>query len=168
MITGANRGLGLGLARAYLESGWAVIAVNRSQSPELENLGGDGLETHLLDLTDDAQLTALAETLEDRTIDVLIGNAGRMAKTGFAIGTESVQGFGHFDRALWHDVFDINVFTPMSMAELFINNLARSERGRIVTISSMLGSMGMNTVIDGLTMEDSGKFLSWDGTEMPW
>jgi len=230
MITGANRGLGLGLARVYLESGWKVIAVNRSKSPELEKLGGSDLEVHLLDLTDDTQLAALAENLADRTIDVQINNAGRMAKSESADGADSQQGFGHFNRALWHEVFDINVFTAMSMAERFINNLARSERGRIVTISSMLGSMEMNTsgglyayraskaavnaimksmamdlagsgviaiaqhpgwvrtdmggsgadidintstrgmknVIDGLAPEDSGKFLSWDGSEMPW
>lgn len=230
LITGANRGLGLGLARVYLESGWRVIAVNRSLSPELEKLSGNGLEIHLCDLTDDSGLTALAEAHSDRTIDVLINNAARMAKSGFVADADSVQGFGHFNRALWHDVFDINVFTAMSMAELFVDNLARSERGRIVTISSMLGSMelnthgglyayraskagvnaimkslsfdladrgiiaiaqhpgwvrtdmggsgadidiqtsvnGMKTVIDDLTLEDSGKFFSYDGSEMPW
>jgi len=230
LITGANRGLGLGLARIYLESGWKVIAVNRSLSPELEKLGGNGLEIHLCDLTDDSGLTALAEAHSNRTIDVLINNAGRMAKSGFVSDADSVQGFGHFNRVLWHDVFDINVFTAMCMAELFADNLARSERGRIVTISSMLGSMelnthgglyayraskagvnaimksmsfdladrgiiaitqhpgwvrtdmggsgadidiqtsvnGMKTVIDALTPEDSGKFFSYDGSEMPW
>lgn len=230
MITGANRGLGLGLAHTYLDSGWQVIAVNRSSSPELEALAGSSLQIHQCDLTDDAQLAAMAQRHAGRPIDVLINNAGRMAKSGFVAGADSVQGFGHFNRALWHEVFDINVFTAMAMAELFVDNLARSGRGRIVTISSMLGSMemnssgglyayraskagvnammksmaidlagrgviaiaqhpgwvrtdmggsgadiaietsveGMKAVIDGLRPKDSGKFFSYDGSEMPW
>jgi len=141
-----------------------------------------------------------------------------------------VQGFGFFNRPMWREVFDINLFTVMSLSELLIEHISRSERGRIVTISSMLGSMSMNTsgglyayraskagvnaimksmsidlasrgiiaiaqhpgwvrtdmggqgadidvhtsvsgmkkVIDGLNLADSGKFLSYDGTEMPW
>jgi len=230
IITGANRGLGLGLAHIYLESDWKVIAVNRSPSPKLEKLVGGDLEIHRCNLTDDSQLTDLAESLAGQTIDVLINNAGRMAHSGFVESADSVQGFGHFNRAMWHDVFDINLFTAMSMAELFSDNLARSGRGRIVTISSMLGSMELNThgglyayraskagvnaimksmsfdladrgiiaitqhpgwvrtdmggsdadidiqtsaigikqVIDNLTPEDSGKFFSYDGSEMPW
>jgi NAD(P)-dependent dehydrogenase (short-subunit alcohol dehydrogenase family) len=230
MITGANRGLGLGLAQIYLESCWNVIAVSRNSSPELEESGTGDLEILLCDLTDDSRLATMAESLSGRTIDVLINNAGRMARSGFVASEDSVQGFGHFNRTLWHDVFDINLFTAMSMAELFADNLARSGRGRIVTISSMLGSMelnthgglyayraskagvnaivksmsfdladrgiiaiaqhpgwvrtdmggsgadidiqtsvnGMKTVIDGLTPEDSGKFFSYDGSEMPW
>lgn len=230
IVTGANRGLGLGLTRVYLEDGWRVITLNRRSSPELEALRNGSLEIFCGDLTDDSELAKFAGTIGDQPIDVLINNAGRMAKDGVTAGTESVQGFGYFNRALWHDVFDINVFTAMALSELLADAVARSERGRIVTISSMLGSMalntsgglyayraskagvnaiiksmavdladrgiiaiaqhpgwvqtdmggrgadididtsvtGMKTVFDGLKAEDSGKFLSWDGSEMPW
>lgn len=229
VITGANRGLGLGLTRVYLESGWRVITLNRNSSQELESLRSGSLEIHCCDLTDDSRLDEFAGSVEGQTIDVLINNAGRMAKDGETAG-ESVQGFGHFNRALWHDVFDINVFTAMSLSEKLAAALSRSDRGRIVTISSMLGSMALNTsgglyayratkagvnaimksmsldlaergiiaiaqhpgwvqtdmggrgadidvdtsvrgmkaVIDGLKPEDSGKFFSYDGSEMPW
>jgi len=230
LITGANRGLGLGLAREYLEDGWSVIALNRRSSPELESLAGERLEIHLCDLTDDSGLRTLAESLKGRTIDVLIHNAGIMAKTGAGETASRAQGFGHFNRALWHEVFDVNLFTMMSLSELLADNLAQARRGRIVGISSMLGSMtlnangglyayraskagvnaimksmsidladrgiiavaqhpgwvrtdmggqgadidigtsvkGMKRVIDGLTAADSGKFFSYDGSEMPW
>lgn len=144
LITGANRGLGLGLAQTYLDAGWSVVAAGRSSSPELEALQVEGLEFHALDLTDDAQLDDLAGRLASRTIDVLINNAGRMAKDELERGKESVQGFGHFDRALWHQVFDINLFTPMALAERLAENLARAERGKIITLSSTLGSMALN------------------------
>jgi len=230
LITGANRGLGLGLARVYLEDGWKVIAVNRRSSPELDALQNGHLDIRLCDLTNDEQLEAMAKSLAGHPIDVLINNAGRMVKTGSEETAGKLQGFGHFDREVWRQIFDINVFTAMYLAELLADNLSRSERGRIVTLSSMLGSMALNTsggiyayraskasvnaivkslsidlagrgiiaiaqhpgwvktdmggqgadidvqtsvtgmkaVFDGLTQEDSGKFLSWEGSEMPW
>jgi NAD(P)-dependent dehydrogenase (short-subunit alcohol dehydrogenase family) len=230
LITGSNRGLGLGLTRVYLSEGWSVLAVNREHSAELEALEQDELKLIHCELTDDRDLASLASYLKSRTIDVLINNAGRMAKTGPVRNGESTQGFGHFDRDLWRDVFDINLFTPMHLCELLTDNVAHAENGRMITLSSMLGSMAMNSqgglyayraskagvnaimkslaidlrdrgitaiamhpgwvqtdmggagadldvetsvtgmkkVIDGLTPEDSGKFLSWDGSEMPW
>jgi NAD(P)-dependent dehydrogenase (short-subunit alcohol dehydrogenase family) len=223
LITGANRGLGLGLARVYLEDGWQVVAAVRRSSAELAALQNGSLDIRQLDLCNDGELAALAGSLGDRPIDVLINNAGRQAQPG-------QQGLGDFDRGAWRDVFDINLFTPMRLAELFLEHLERSGRGRIVTISSDLGSMALNTwgglyayraskaavnsitrslaidlagrgiiavalhpgwvltdmggpeaqiavetsvrgirnVIDGLSAEDSGKFLSWDGCELPW
>jgi NAD(P)-dependent dehydrogenase (short-subunit alcohol dehydrogenase family) len=145
LITGANRGLGLGLVRAYLEDDWDVIAVSRSSSAELDKIANSQLSVQLCDLTDDNDLTGLAATLGEEPLDVLINNAGRMARSGSVASEDSQQSFGHFDRALWHDMFDINLFTPMRLAELLAGNLARAERGRIVTISSMLGSMELNT-----------------------
>jgi len=230
LITGANRGLGLGLARVYLEDRWNVITVSRSSSKELESLQNGRLDIRSCDLTDDVELHTLAKSLADRPLDVLINNAGRMAKSGADATSRGVQGLGHFNRALWHRVFDINLFTPMLLSELLSANLARAERGRIVIVSSMLGSMTLNTggglyayraskagvnaivkslsidladrgiiaiaqhpgwvqtdmggrgadidiqtsvtgmkaVFDGLTPADSGKFFSWDGSEMPW
>lgn len=231
LITGANRGLGLGLASAYLADGWNVITVNRNSSPELDTLADSSrLQCHVCDLTDDDALARLAEQLSDQPIDLLINNAGMMAKSGFVREQESVQGFGHFNRDVWRKVFDINLFTPMRMAELFAPHLEAADNGRLVTISSMLGSMELNTrgglyayraskagvnaivksmgfdlaerhitaialhpgwvrtdmggtgadldiatsvngikqVIDGLSPTDSGKFLAYDGTEMPW
>ena len=137
LLTGANRGLGLGLARAFAGDGWSVIAVVRNLSPELESLARDGVEIQRLDLCDDDELSALPARLNERRVDVLINNAGRMARPGH-------QGLGEFDRALWHAVFDINLFTPMRLAELLLPNLERSERPRIVNLSSMLGSMELN------------------------
>jgi NAD(P)-dependent dehydrogenase (short-subunit alcohol dehydrogenase family) len=230
LVTGANRGLGLGLARAYLEDGWNVIAVARQPLPGGLEPKHERLEVHRCNLIDDHDLARLAADLSGRTIDVLINNAGRMAKKPGASDAEGRQGFGHFDRALWHEVFDINLFTPMRLAELLIESVARAPRGRIVTLSSMLGSVAMNdsgglyayraskaavnaimksmaidladrgviavalhpgwvrtdmggpeapldvptsirgmrSVIDGLRSEDSGEFLSWDGSTLPW
>jgi NAD(P)-dependent dehydrogenase (short-subunit alcohol dehydrogenase family) len=142
LLTGANRGLGLGLARLYLEDGWDVIAAVRNTSTELEALAQEPpasgrLDIRQLDLCDDGELAALAGSLAGQPIDVLVNNAGRMARAKH-------QGLAEFDRGLWHALFDINLFTPMRLAELLLPNLARSGRGRIVTISSELASMALN------------------------
>ena len=223
LITGANRGLGLGLARAFAADGWQVIAAVRRHSPELDALAPAGVEIHTLNLCSDDDLSALAASLGERPLDVLVNNAGRMARPRH-------QGFGEVDRALWHELFDINLFTPVRLAELLLPNLERAERGRIVTLSSMLGSMalndhgglyayraskagvnaimksmaidlephgiiaaalhpgwvrtdmggagadldietsvqGMKQVIEGLTPDQSGSLLAWNGNELPW
>lgn len=145
LITGANRGLGLGLVHAYLDDDWDVIAVSRKLSAELNEIANPHLSVQQCDLTDDDALARLAATLGEEPLDVLINNAGRMARSGFVDSEHSTQSFGHFDRALWRDMFDINLFTPMCLAELLAGNLARANRGRLVTISSMLGSMELNT-----------------------
>jgi len=145
LITGANRGIGLALTRAYLDDGWDVITLSRSRSAELDALAGPRLDCRTLNLLDDAALARTANELSGQTIDLLINNAGRMAHRHSRRDEHSNQGFGGFDRALWHEVFDINLFTPMSMAERFVENLARSERGCIVSMTSMLGSMSTNT-----------------------
>jgi NAD(P)-dependent dehydrogenase (short-subunit alcohol dehydrogenase family) len=141
LITGANRGLGLGLARAYHDDGWDVIAVSRRRSVELEQLG---VESFVQELADDSALERLAATLNGRTVDVLINNAGRMAIPDGAPQRSGLQGFGHFDRALWREVFDINVFTPMKLCELLADAVGDAPRGRMVVISSALGSMALN------------------------
>ncbi len=145
LITGANRGIGLELVRQYLQQGSAVIAVSRNESDELKALGESNLlQSHQLDLVDDPALTRLAQELEEQKIDVLLNNAGTMGRHNFAeLGIKSGS-FGSFNRQEWHEMFDINLFTPMKLAELFVDNVAASEKGRIVTVSSMVGSMTLN------------------------
>ncbi len=147
LITGANRGLGLELARQYLEKGWKVISASRGSSPALEELSQHaGHEAHLFDLTDDAALSEFAAVIGDRRIDVLLNNAGTMGRQNFAEHGLKSGRFGSFNRSEWHEILDINLCTPMRLAELLVERVAASGQGRIITISSMLGSMGLNTV----------------------
>ena len=97
LITGANRGLGLGLTRAYLEDGWNVIAIARQSLPERLAAEHEGLEIHRCDLVDDGDLDRLAGAMAGRVIDVLINNAGRMAKRP---GADEAEGLAEELRAL--------------------------------------------------------------------
>ncbi len=146
VITGANRGLGLGLTKSYLEDGWRVVAMNRSSSAELDALESEYPLTILLtDLTDDAALARAVEQIDARTVDLLVNCAGTMGWKYFADVGFEYQLFGTFNRQEWLDVFNINVCTPQALTELLVDRL-ETAGGKVVTLSSMLGSNAMNTV----------------------
>ncbi len=227
LITGANRGLGLEFACQYTAAGWRVFACcrNPAAAAELQAAaqGSDGRTTvHALEVTDHGRITVLAEELQNEPIDVLLNNAGTYGPNNMA--------FGHIDYAAWANVFAVNVLAPTRMIECFLEHVARSDKKRIVCISSLMGSIardtsgkhylyrsskaalnmvvkslafdlrdrgvvivslhpgwvrtdmggrdadlapaesvrGMIQVIDWLGAWDSGKFLSYDGSELPW
>ena len=147
LITGANRGLGLEFARQYSNAGWKVLACCRQPSPELLELANAGtadVHIHELDVADHDSIAALAAELQGEPIDVLLNNAGIYGAVGFADGGIAHQAFGNIDYADWERVLRVNLLGPMKMAETFVDNVARSEQKKIVTVSSMVGSMGLN------------------------
>jgi len=147
LITGANRGLGLEFTRQYAADGWTVLAASRSGSPELDEIAQAGnVEQFTVDVADDASVAALAAAIGGRPVDVLLNNAGFYGRVGFADGGVEHQAFGDTDYENWANVMNINVFGPMRMAEAFVDNVAASEQKKIVTLSSMLGSMELNTI----------------------
>lgn len=78
LLIGASRGLGLALAEAFLGLGWSVVATVRSSASPLHALAADypALEIETLDITDGAQIGALADRLSGRRFDCLFVNAG--------------------------------------------------------------------------------------------
>ena len=81
LITGANRGIGLELARQLTERGDEVIALCRQASPELHALGVRIIEG--VEVSDAAALDKAAEALGDTKVDVLINNAGFLTNETF-------------------------------------------------------------------------------------
>jgi NAD(P)-dependent dehydrogenase (short-subunit alcohol dehydrogenase family) len=140
LITGANRGIGLALARGYAAEGWRVHACcrNPDQAKDLKALraeAGDRLAVHRLDVTDGLEVANLARELAEEAIDLLINNAGVSGPGG---------GFGETDFERWQPVIGVNTFAPLRMAERFVEQVARSERKLIVNISSKMGSIAEN------------------------
>ena len=136
LITGANRGLGLEFARSYAADGWRVHACCRhpEKAKPLKAVEGD-LVVRKLDVTDGLRVAGLARELADEAIDVLLNNAG-------VYGPRS--DFGETDFDDWLDVLKINTIAPLRMAERFVEQVARSDRKLIVSISSGMGSIAMN------------------------
>ena len=147
MITGANRGLGLELAKQYAADGWRVIACSRRSSPGLAGLAGLQSEVRVfgLDVTDHGQMERLAAELRDQAIDVLINNAGTMGKSTFGGSASTDQRFGNTDYDDFEKILRTNVIAPLRMAETFLEHVARSRQKKIVTLSSVVGSVSLNT-----------------------
>ena len=147
LITGANRGLGLEFARQYAADGWEIITINRRSSNELDALANKyPIQVLSADLVDDDSLRAAVTNIEQDAVDLLINNAGTMGDGSFEATGFDYQAFGTFNRDEWLRVFDINICTPMALAELLVDKLAAADAGVVVTLSSMLGSNTLNSM----------------------
>jgi NAD(P)-dependent dehydrogenase (short-subunit alcohol dehydrogenase family) len=129
LVTGANRGIGLELARQLHARGDVVIATCRSSSPELDAVGCRVVEG--IDVGSDDVGAALDAALEPgEPIDVIVNNAG--------IGGWDSLGQIDLDRA--RRQFDVNTLGPLRVA---LALLPRLERGaKIGFVSSKAGSIG--------------------------
>jgi NAD(P)-dependent dehydrogenase (short-subunit alcohol dehydrogenase family) len=134
VITGANRGIGLGLTRRFLAAGRRVIATCRQPdaSGELARLGG-GLEVCQLEVTDADSVAAFCSRLSDETVDVLVNNAGVLGGPR--------QGIDGMDYSAWLHAFEVNTLAPFRLAAGLRASLRRSQRPRIVTLSSQMGAL---------------------------
>lgn len=137
LITGANRGLGLEFARQYQAAGWTVIATAREPkgANELRAIGKD-IRIEALDVADPASIAALATTLKDVPIDLLINNAG------ISGGGRSLSEINPDE---YERVLQVNTIGPMRVTQALLPNLKAGEGKMIVSISSGLGSITQNT-----------------------
>ncbi len=134
LITGANRGIGLELARQYAGLGWRVLACCRNPSGANALAGlGKNVEVLPLDVTDEAQIAALARRLDGQAIDILLNNAG-------IHGGE--QSFGANEPADWLRVFHVNCVAPLRLTEALVEHVARSDQRKVIAITSRMGSIG--------------------------
>jgi NAD(P)-dependent dehydrogenase (short-subunit alcohol dehydrogenase family) len=149
LITGASRGFGLLLSEHYASDGWRVIACcrNPKSASALQTLSAqnpDLIEVFALDVTDFDQIDRLSEQLKGKKIDVLLNNAGVLGKNTLDDGAIQDQAFGNSDFDEWDMTFRTNAMAPMKMAEAFVEHVAASEQKKIVTLTSIVGSIGGN------------------------
>ena len=140
VVTGANRGLGLGLATAYAGRGDDVWATAREPggARELQALAkqfAGRVHVHALDVRDDAQVSAFAAALGDAGVDVLINNAGIAGKWSTSLQT--------FDAEEALRCFDTNALGAIRVTRALLPNL-RAARGKIINMTSLMGSLADN------------------------
>jgi NAD(P)-dependent dehydrogenase (short-subunit alcohol dehydrogenase family) len=134
LITGANRGIGLELAKQYAGDGWSVIATARNpkNADGLNALKGD-IRVEALEVTDQKQVQALAKALEGTAIDVLLNNAGML--TGY-------EPFGDTDAESWLKTLHVNSVAPLKLTEAVVEHIAASRQKKVASITSGMGSIG--------------------------
>jgi NAD(P)-dependent dehydrogenase (short-subunit alcohol dehydrogenase family) len=140
VVTGANRGLGLGLSRAYAERGDEVWATARhpADARDLQALAraSDGrVRVHELDVRSEEEVRALAAAIGDAPVDVLVNNAGVASSW-----STSLQAFDAEDALR---CFDTNALGPIRVTRALIPNL-RAARGKVVNMTSLMGSIADN------------------------
>lgn len=137
LITGTNRGIGLELVRQYAEKGWDVIATARTpdKADELQALAKahKTIVVEKLDVTDVAQITALAAKYQGKPVDVLINNAG-------TLGDVAKQTAGALDQQEFVNVLLANTFGALKLTEAFKPNLAAGKLKKTFAMTSGLGS----------------------------
>lgn len=138
LIIGASRGLGLGLAKGYLDQGWRVIATRRGPAPGLDALmesAGGRLAIETLDVTDQAALAALRERLANETLDLLFVSAG--------VSFSKSQKAADVPADVFAKEMLTNALSPLRMIESLAPLVP--ETGAIALMSSVLGSVSANT-----------------------
>lgn len=133
LITGANRGIGLALAKHFTGRGDTVIATCRTSSDALAATGAQ-VEPGV-DVTDDGALAALAERLGDTRIDVLVLNAGILGRE--VLGEIDEDGFDSMRRQ-----FEVNALGPLRVAQALMGKLA--DNAKVGIITSRMGSVADN------------------------
>lgn len=133
LITGANQGIGLALARTYAVREDTVFATARDTSKaDALRLLAPHVLCMPLDITSAESLEALRVRLNDRPIDILIANAGILNGRGGIDAPEN-------DADSWNHLLATNVTGTVQSVRTFLPNL-RAAKGKIAVISSRMGS----------------------------
>jgi NAD(P)-dependent dehydrogenase (short-subunit alcohol dehydrogenase family) len=164
LITGANKGLGYEMARQLAQAGVKVVVAARDTAKgeaAVEKLKQDGLDVEFLklDVTDEEDFPKAAEFLNGKfgKLDILINNAG-ISADGLA-GTSVSATTEHSLRT----TFETNFFAPIFLTQALLPLLRKSEAGRIVNMSSILGSQTFHAT-PGSPIYDF-KALSYDASK---
>lgn len=153
LITGANKGIGLETARQLGKQEITVLVGARDTKKgeaAVEELRKDGIDAHpiAIDVADPASVKRAAVQVERDfgRLDILVNNAGVMTD-------ERTKKVSEQSLATWQATFATNVFGLIDTTQAFLPLLRKSDAGRIVNLSSILGSTGFHATPDSPVYE---------------
>lgn len=144
LITGGNKGIGFETARQLGNMGYEILIGARSEEKgheavtrlETENIKA---KTVVLDVTKPSSVLSAVELIEQEYgyLDILINNAGV-----FFEGNTSPR---ELELSVLKNTYETNVFGVFSVITALLPLLQKSSAGRIVNLSSALGSLTLNS-----------------------
>jgi NAD(P)-dependent dehydrogenase (short-subunit alcohol dehydrogenase family) len=144
LVTGANKGLGFEISRQLAKQEITVLIGARDESKgaeAAEKLQAQGLDVQSiqLDVTDISSIATATKTVEEKfgKLDILVNNAG-------ILGSQE-QSPSSIPITLVKEIFETNYFGVISVTQAFLPLLHKSPAGRIVNMSSGLGSLTQNS-----------------------
>ncbi len=152
LVTGANQGIGLQIAKDLTAHGFTVLVGSRNFENGETAAKSIGADAHALqlDVTDQASVAAAAERIrtEFGRLDVLINNAGisHAGKPGVPLSEAAKSGL--LTTASLDDVravFETNVFGIIAVTQAMLPLLREAPAARIVTVGSTAGSLAWNS-----------------------
>lgn len=149
LITGANRGIGFETARQLGQQGIKVLLAARSlekATEAAETLKNENLDVEpiLLDVDDAATHESAAKEVEEKfgKLDILVNNAAISIdeyENDFPVQASKTS------QEVFRKTFDTNFFNTIAVTQKFLPLVEKSDAGRIVFVSSGLGSLNLHT-----------------------
>ena len=155
-ITGASRGIGAAIAKAYKVEG-AFVVGTKTQNIDTNNDFCD--EWYITDFSDEDQILGCADYLKSKDIDILVNNAG------FNIN----ENFSSIDLEVFKKIQQVNLIAPFLLCQAAVKGMEQKGWGRIVNISSIWGKISKTGraaysaskfALDGLTISLSAEYSS--------
>ncbi len=164
IVTGGNRGIGLGITRGLAEAGATVIIANRDVSAgkkTADNLRKDGLKVDAIpaDLSSIPSITEMVANVmkKHKKIDILVNNAGVSVKKPAEEFTEEE----------WNIILETNLKGVFFCSQIVGKEMIKQKRGNIINVSSVNSLMaGINRTVycgskGGVTMLTKGLAAEW-------
>ena len=159
LVTGANKGIGREISRQLAAKGVLVLMAAREPGrgeKAVAEFRGHGLAVEFvqIDVTSDASVQRAAAEIDRRhgRLDILVNNAG-IALDWCPASELSVD--------LFQKTFETNVFGAFRVTKAMLPLLKKSKHGRIVNISSGLGSLTRNAALDGGGLTIGNQLLAY-------
>lgn len=156
LVTGANRGIGFETVRQLAQRGVTVLLGARDKAKGEEaaqRLQGEDLDVRFLqvDLNDEDTHAAAARFIGEQfgRLDILVNNAGVLEDYGVPASEGTLR--------QWRRTFETNVFNLVALTQALLPLIRKSDAGRIVNLSSSMGSLALNSESSTSTAYNASK-----------
>lgn len=147
LITGANRGLGLETAKQLAPHVGTIIITGRNQT-QLDDISkgwsdsSTKLQTLVLDVENQNSINTAVQSVKEQygKLDILINNAGVIVEGEWFNNTSTNVSMEHLVKT-----YNVNLFGVVAVTQAFLPLIKKSQAGRIVNVSSILGSLNVQS-----------------------